>query len=116
MNDLKDGKGNLTYKNGDNYYGEFKDDKRNGKGKLKYTNGDYYVGEFKDDKKEGSGTYFYKDGDYYEGDFKDDNRHSKGRVYNPSENKERCKGKFKNGDYQTTFWDFKIFNSQPHCY
>ena len=36
---MKDGNGKMTYKNGDIYIGEFKDDKREGKGLMTFVNG-----------------------------------------------------------------------------
>jgi hypothetical protein len=53
--------------NGDQYFGEYKDNKRHGQGTYTYgTNtewaGEQYIGEYKDDKKHGLGTFTYSDG------------------------------------------------------
>jgi len=40
----------MTYPNGDVYYGAYKNDKRHGHGGMKYANGNYYNGEWKDDE------------------------------------------------------------------
>lgn len=40
------------------YEGSFDNDKFNGKGKLTYTNGDYYFGQFLDNKKHGYGELY----------------------------------------------------------
>ena len=54
---MKEGRGNLSYANGNVYDGEFRADKKEGRGKMSYANSDVYDGEFKADKKEGRGTY-----------------------------------------------------------
>ncbi len=38
----------MKWLNGDQYDGDWKNDKRNGKGILTYANGDEYSGQFKD--------------------------------------------------------------------
>ena len=71
--------GTFTSANGDNYVGEWKDDKLHGQGTYTYADGDKYAGEYRDDKRNGHGTYDsladnqYK-GDKYDGDYKDDKR------------------------------------------
>ena len=52
------GKGAYTFKNGDNYEGDIKEDKMNGKGTLTKSTGDKYVGEFVDGKPDGEGIFF----------------------------------------------------------
>ena len=47
------------YENGNQYEGEYKDDKRNGHGVLTYPDGEQYEGEWKDDKMNGYGVYTY---------------------------------------------------------
>ena len=49
-NDLKEGKGIMTYNNGDKYEGEYKNDLKEGKGIMIYNNGDKYEGEFKNNE------------------------------------------------------------------
>jgi hypothetical protein len=39
----------------------------NGKGLYKYANGDEYEGDYVNDKKEGIGSYQYKNGELYVG-------------------------------------------------
>ena len=48
---MKDGKGTYTYKNGNIYEGEYKDDHAEGKGIFYHKNGDRNEGEFKAGKK-----------------------------------------------------------------
>lgn len=42
------------------YEGNYKDGKKAGTGKMTYPNGDEYTGEWKDNAMEGEGTYVYK--------------------------------------------------------
>ena len=43
---MKNGEGILCYKNGDRYYGNFKDDLENGKGIYYFNDGNRYEGEY----------------------------------------------------------------------
>ena len=54
--------GTYNSDNGDQYSGEWKDNKRTGQGTYTYSDGEQYSGEFKDDKKHGQGTYTWADG------------------------------------------------------
>ena len=42
---------------GDQYVGEYRDNKKHGRGTYTYASGDKYVGEYKDGKRNGQGTY-----------------------------------------------------------
>ena len=69
--------GTLTYADGDEYVGEFRDGLANGQGTLTFGPssqfaGDKYVGEFRDGKRHGQGTYTYADGEVWEGIWKND--------------------------------------------
>ena len=83
------GSGILIYKNGDKYYGMFKNGKKNIAGIFYFKkNGARYEGQWKDNKMDGYGKYFYPNGTIYEGYFKDNKRHgvgilttSKGDIY-----------------------------------
>jgi hypothetical protein len=59
----------ITFPNGE-YTGEFKNCKRDGKGKLTYTNGDIYEGEFKYGKPHGKGKCTDTNGDICEREYK----------------------------------------------
>ena len=55
--------GTMTYANGDDYNGDWKNNKRDGKGKIAtnigkqvYANGDIYDGQWKNDKRNGIGN------------------------------------------------------------
>jgi len=61
------GKGVLTYTNGDVYNGFFENSKREGGGVLTYKSGDIFSGNFKDDKFEGNGLYKHRSGIVYDG-------------------------------------------------
>ena len=50
---------------GNEYDGEWREDKANGKGIKNYKNGDKYEGEFANGEKHGKGAYFYSTGDMY---------------------------------------------------
>jgi len=88
VNNLKEGKGKLTFANGNVYEGEFKDDMRNGYGKFTFANGNVYEGEFKDDMRHGKGTIYckeiYDDGEVYEeiyeGYWENDMKNGKGEI------------------------------------
>ena len=51
----------LEKKNDDvlSYEGEMKDGLKEGKGNITYKNGDKYTGDFKQNLKDGNGVYFY---------------------------------------------------------
>ena len=57
--------------------------KADGRGKLSFANGDVYEGEFKAGRMEGYGKMLYADGDSYEGDWKSDEHHGKGKYTFP---------------------------------
>ena len=50
------------YPDGAKYIGEFKDDLRHGKGTLSFDDGEKYVGGFKKGLEHGKGTLTYRDG------------------------------------------------------
>lgn len=69
---LKDGKpswGTLTDLYGIIYEGEFQDGKIQGKGIMTFPEGQRYEGDFVNEKFEGSGMYTWPNGNRYEGQF-----------------------------------------------
>ena len=76
--DKRHGQGTYTSANGSQYIGESKDNKFHGQGTFTTAKGDQYIGEFKDDKMHGQGTYTSIDGSQYIGEFKDDKKHGLG--------------------------------------
>jgi len=91
---LYHGKGVITYPNGEQYVGDFKDGKRDGQGTYIYSSGSKYVGEWKDGKRGGQGTANYPDGSKYVGEWKDDKRNGQGTLTFPSG--EKYVGEWKN--------------------
>ena len=101
---MNDPNGELVWKNGNKYIGNFVDNKMTGKGIkifvnknvyaggdwvyegdfingifhgngfMKYANGDVYEGEWKDDERFGKGIMRYANGDVYEGEWKNDKK------------------------------------------
>ena len=78
--------GTFTFPSGNEYVGEWKDDKRHGHGASTFVDGGQHVGEYKDGKPNGHGTYTWADGDKYVGEYKDDKRHGHGTyIFGPGE-------------------------------
>jgi hypothetical protein len=50
----------------------------NGKGRLTYENGDVYEGNFDNDLREGWGVFIHADGTKYEGQWEMDQQHGRG--------------------------------------
>ena len=59
LHDKPNGKGTMTFDNGDRYKGNLKNARRNGLGTYLYENGDRYKGNWKNGYKHGLGTYIY---------------------------------------------------------
>ena len=91
------------YENGDEYIGEFKNNKRNGYGVLYYNKNninmrDRYEGDWKDDKIEGKGKIYWNNGDKYEGDFINGIINGNGIIlYNKND---ECKRKEYDGEWK----------------
>ena len=86
-NNKKNGKGTKVWKStGCIYDGDWKSNKRSGFGTLSSIQEDgshtkVYSGGWKNDKKHGYGTYFYLPNEYYEGEWLNDERSGWGRMY-----------------------------------
>lgn len=78
--ECKNGKGTVTYKNGNKYEGNFVDNKRHGPGTMTYANGDEYDGDWVDNKRHGKGTYTWADGTKYEGKWKNGKKYGNGTM------------------------------------
>ena len=82
--DCVNGQGTYNFASGDQYIGEWKDDKLHGQGTYTWKEeGDQYIGEFKDGKKHGQGTYNFGPnskfaGDQYVGEWNDNKYHGQG--------------------------------------
>ena len=113
-----EGQGSVTYPDGRQYVGEFKDGKENGYGIFTSSDGKKYIGEFKDGSSHGQGTlttpdgrkytggnkyglpngkgtYTWSDGRRYVGGFKDEKFHGQGTLTVPDGRK--YKGEWKDG-------------------
>jgi hypothetical protein len=95
INGLKNGKGKYTFKNGNIYDGEYKNDKMNGYGI--YEDMEFiYEGYFLNDKKHGQGSEVNKTNTYrYEGEWKDNLKNGLGKEILPD--KSRYEGTYLNG-------------------
>ena len=92
----KHGQGKMTWKSGDVYEGEWKDDEEHGKGKYTWTSGKVYEGEWKDGEEDGQGKMSDDEfGDKYEGEWKDGRKHGQGKLIDGNGNV--YEGKWKNG-------------------
>jgi cell division protein FtsB len=92
---LLHGSGAYAYSNGDRYEGEFRRDMRDGKGTMYYSNGNKYIGTFRENERHGKGRFIFANGDVYEGDFVHDVRSGKGTYL--FSNGARYIGEFKDG-------------------
>ena len=96
--DKRHGHGASTFVDGGQHVGEYKDGKPNGHGTYTWADGDKYVGEYKDSKPNGHGTYTWADGDVYVGDYKDGKPwegieySASGKVQETYSNGEPCTG------------------------
>lgn len=80
----------MDYANGDAYEGEWMGDRPNGQGSLTMKDkGEEYSGEFLNQKKHGRGLYKFANGDVYEGGWKEDVRHGKG-LYMSADGRGSC--------------------------
>jgi hypothetical protein len=77
------------YTSSEKYEGYWKDNQPNGEGKLTYYNLDnetcnYYEGNFIDGKREGYGVFYYADGSRYKGQWSNNQKHGIGEYCTPS--------------------------------
>ena len=91
--------GLLIGKNGESYFGHFKDNKKDGEG-TEYENGNIkYDGKFVDGKYEGEGKYIYENGEYYIGNFKNGMKNGFGKEFY-KDGKIKYEGYFLNDKYE----------------
>lgn len=89
----RDGKGSMTWENGDVYTGAFFNGNRHGHGTLQFSDGSEYVGEWECNEQHGVGTRRWNNGDCYTGQYCRGKRTGEGRFY------------FANGDLYTGQWE-----------
>lgn len=66
-NDLREGRGKMTYTNGEIYDGSWSNDKKQGNGKMTYKNGGVFESVWRNDLASDYGTMIYANGDNYKG-------------------------------------------------
>eukprot|EP01034_Spumella_vulgaris_P026437 gene26437-33015_t len=81
----KQGKGTLSFPNGDKYEGEFENDKMQGRGTITFSTGDVYEGEMADNQMHGVGNIRYANGNTYKGDFEAGFLHGVGVFFTASD-------------------------------
>ena len=124
-NNLFEGEGEQVYENYENhkisYEGQFKHGKREGKGKLSFDDGNYYEGEFKNDKFDGEGYFKFNDGREYKGNWKENEMNGEG-VFIWNEN-QKYEGEYKDsrreghGIYyfgENNYFEGNWLNNSPH--
>jgi outer membrane biosynthesis protein TonB len=90
----------IKYPTGNVYEGYVDaNNKRDGKGKYTYKSGNVYDGDWKNDKMAGSGTYKSAEGWTYIGEFRNDVFHGTGKYYD-KKGKLLQEGTWENGKYQ----------------
>ena len=90
--------GELAFKNGERYEGEFQNNKFNGQGKYTFSNGAKYDGEWKNGEYDTFGLHEYPDGAFYIGEYKNNQRNGLGTFTHPNGKIEE--GIWKNNRFQ----------------
>jgi hypothetical protein len=103
--------GEVSFKDGESYMGEFKNGKFHGQGIALFKNNAGYDGQWKDGMFDGFGTYKYENGGKYVGEWKRDFRNGKG--YLEQKNGSKFEGQWKNdvliGVITATYADGSVF-------
>jgi hypothetical protein len=86
--------GSVTFPDGRNYVGDFKNGWMDGQGRMIWTNGNRYVGQFTRDNVHGFGTITYPNGSKYVGQFARGMYSGQGTLTFP--NRDTFVGEFKN--------------------
>ena len=100
----RDGKGTMTWENGDAYTGDFFNGNRHGHGTLQFSDGSEYVGEWECNQQHGVGTRCWLNGDCYTGQYSRGQRTGEGRFY------------FANGDLYVGGWQGNILHGLGRYY
>ena len=75
----------MKYNNGNEYNGEWEDNKYNGFGTMSIKGVYKYIGFFKNNKREGEGMCTYESGEVYEGDWLNDEQHNQEVIISQNE-------------------------------
>ncbi len=112
-NGKPDGRGNMTYKDGGFYIGEWQNGARHGQGYQLYSTdskNDTYDGSWRDDVEDGQGIVEYKNGEKYEGGIVNGLRDGEGLLTYPESNefnRESYEGDWTQGNFSgngTMIW------------
>ncbi|OQS06179.1 radial spoke head protein [Thraustotheca clavata] len=95
-----EGKGRITYYNGNRYSGSFHQAKKHGHGCFEWPNGNVYTGSFVDGQISGNGDMIYSSGHRYNGLWSNGSRHGNGIFY------------YANGDIYDGDWDHDVFHGK----
>lgn len=98
--DCGNGYGKYVWSNGDEYIGNWKNNKQHGQGYYTFKTGGKYSGEYKDGYRHGTGTYTWADGEKYSGQWMNDKQHGEGTYF--YSNGTTKTGVWKNGQYEGT--------------
>ena len=100
----RDGKGTMTWENGDAYTGDFFNGNRHGHGTLQFADGSEYVGGWECNQQHGVGTRRWNNGDCYTGQYSRGQRTGEGRFY------------FANGDLYVGGWQRNVLHGFGRYY
>lgn len=95
---LREGIGEMDYRNGDKLTGEFHKGKMHGEVRIYYSNGSFFEGEYREGKKHGDGTLTFFDGSVLKAEWVDGEEPRRGTI------------KYPNGDE----YEGAILDCQPH--
>lgn len=98
LDNKKYGYGQLTYDNGDTYFGYWKADKQHGHGLNIWADGSEFIGVYSSDDKDGPGNYIWEDKTNYIGEWTRNLMHGYGRYTWPDGRK--YEGEWRNGMMQ----------------
>ena len=90
------GSGTKSWPSGEQYVGQWRDNKCHGTGTRSWPDGSFYCGEWKAGKYHGNGTYFWPSGNAYEGEWVCGLKEGRGTFTWQNDGK-RYEGEYKNG-------------------
>ena len=80
-NGVREGEGTISFSDGSEYVGNWKDNKMHGQGTRRFPNGNVYNGTYREGKRSGNGRCYYANGDMYVGEWGNDQMNGFGRYY-----------------------------------